>query len=126
MVKMTVADGELDARERALLESVASKHSVPPDRLEQMIAAAQSDSLDVPEPADQTEARQHLMAMARAACADGKITRQESAILSTAGQRLGLSDSDVDRVVKQARKTLYQESKAQLKGWKNGNGNGNP
>jgi uncharacterized tellurite resistance protein B-like protein len=120
MVRMTASDGDVAAPERELLASVARKHNVPGAHLDQLIAAARSGALDVPAPADDAQAREHLQAMARAALADGKISRPEYALLQSAGQRLGLSDYDVQALVKRVRTQLYADSRAALRSAPNG------
>lgn len=124
MVKMSLADGHLDDTERDLLESYATRYRIPNDRLDQLIGAAQSNTLDIPLPANETEARATLKSMAKAALADGKITREEQSLLEAAGQHLGLSDKDVSLLLKRTRSELYQDAKQQLKDKRNGNGNG--
>ncbi|HEY7119780.1 MAG TPA: TIM44-like domain-containing protein [Tepidisphaeraceae bacterium] len=123
MVKMTLADGHLDARERQLLASTAAHYNVPPDRLDQMIAAAQTNSLDVPAPADREEAQGQLHAIARVALADGRITREENALLRSAAGRLGLSDYDLSQLLKRVQRELYTDARQTLRAARNG-GNG--
>ncbi|MDB5321649.1 MAG: hypothetical protein JWN40_3280 [Phycisphaerales bacterium] len=122
MVKMTLADGHLDDKEREMLESYAAQYRIPADRLNQLIGAAQANTLDVPLPADETEARATLKAMARAALADGKISREEQSLLEAAGEHLGLSDRDVSLLLKRTQSELYADARQQLKSKRNGNG----
>jgi DnaJ-domain-containing protein 1 len=124
MVKTALADGQLDDRERALLESVAARHRVPPDRLEGMLAAARSGTLDVPAPVDAGDAREHLRAIARVALADGKLAPAENALLRNAGRRLGLSDYDIGQLLRGARRELYADARQHLRAARNGMGNG--
>jgi uncharacterized tellurite resistance protein B-like protein len=122
MVKMTLADGQLDDKEREMLESYATQYRIPADRLNQLIGAARDNTLDVPLPADQNQARSTLKAMAKAALADGKISREEQSLLEAAGQHLGLSDRDVSLLLKRTQSELYANAKQQLKDKRNGNG----
>jgi uncharacterized tellurite resistance protein B-like protein len=121
MIKMTLADGQLDPGERELLESYARSNNIPQNRLDQMLAAAQANSLDVPMPANDGEARANLEVMTRAALADGKITREESALLQSAGQRLGLSDYDVQQLIKHTRSDLFAQARQNLRAKNSGN-----
>jgi uncharacterized tellurite resistance protein B-like protein len=121
MIKMTLADGQLDSGEREILESYARSNDIPPDRLEQMLAAAHANSLDVPMPADNLEARAHLEVMARAALADGKITKEEAALLQSAGERLGLSEYDVQQLLKRTRSELFAQARRNLRAKNGGN-----
>ena len=122
MVKMSLADGQLDDTERDLLQSYATRYRIPAQRLDEFIGAAQSNTLDIPLPANQTEARATLKSMAKAALADGKITKEEQSLLEAAGQHLGLSDKDVSLLLKRTRTELYEDAKQQLKDKRNGNG----
>jgi uncharacterized tellurite resistance protein B-like protein len=115
MIKMTCADGHVDERERELLSSVAQRHHIPLDRLDQMLAAAQSGQLDVAQPADRTEGRAHLKSMASIALADGKISRSEYTLLKEAGTRLGLGAYDVNQLIRRAKTDLYAQAKQQLR-----------
>lgn len=130
MVKTALADGEVDARERALLESVAARHRVPPERLEQMIAAARSGTLDVPAPASQEDARGNLRAIAFAALADGRLAPAENALLREVARRAGVSDYDVSQLLRRTRAELYADARQHLRTARNGaapnNGNGRP
>jgi len=119
---MSLADGQLDDSERDLLASYASKYRIPAERLDQLIAAARENTLDVPLPTDRNEARATLTAMARAALADGKISREEQSLLEAAGEHLGLSDRDVTLLLRHTRATLYADAKEQLRSQRN-NGN---
>jgi len=61
--------GQLDDKERELLESYASKYRIPTERLDQLIAAARANDLDVPLPTDRNEARATLTRFLDAAAA---------------------------------------------------------
>jgi uncharacterized tellurite resistance protein B-like protein len=122
MVKMTVADGEVDPRERELLVATARRYGVPEQRLDDMISAAQANALDLPKPADRDEAQAHLQSMARVALADGKISSEEYTLLRTTGQQLGLSDYDVKQLLQRTKADMYAEAKTQIRSTRNGNG----
>jgi uncharacterized tellurite resistance protein B-like protein len=115
MIKMTCADGHVDPRERDLLSTVAHRHHIPPDRLEQMLAAAQSGQLDIADPADQNEGKAQLKAMASIALADGKISQTEYSLLRDAGANLGLSPYDINQLIRKAKSDLYAQAKHQLR-----------
>jgi uncharacterized tellurite resistance protein B-like protein len=122
MIKMTCSDGHIDDRERELLASMASRHHVPHARLEQMLAAARANQLEVPEPADADEASAHLRSMAAVALADGKITRSEYTLLKEAGGRLGLGAHDINQLIRRAKTDLYKGAKRQLREERRHNG----
>ena len=112
---MTLADGQLDDSERAMLEGTASRYGVSIDRLEQLIDAARANALNLPPPADEDEAKAHLQGMARVALADGKISREEFTLLRSAGQKLGLSDYDVKHLLQRTKAEMYAEAKTELR-----------
>jgi len=122
MVKMSLADGVLDDKERDLLAAYATRYRIPTDRLDQLITAAQANNLDIPLPADQNEARSTLKSMARAALADGRISSEEQSLLEAAGEKLGFSDRDVSLLLKRTRSELFSDARQQLRGKRNGNG----
>lgn len=123
MVKMTLADGTIDPRERKMLESVADRFAVPRDRLEGLIAAAQLNALNLPQPASLEEARSQLEAMGRVALADGKLSREEYALLLSTGGEWGLSDYDVKALLRQCKTDLFAEAKVLLRGAKTSRNN---
>ena len=115
MIKVSFADGEIDDRERALLADVAARRGVPEARVDQMLAAARAGELDVPTPEGRDQARTRLKAIATMALADGRIAKQEAAMLRQAGNQLGLSDHDLRRLIKQTKGEMYRHAKGVLR-----------
>jgi uncharacterized tellurite resistance protein B-like protein len=120
MVKMTLADGQLDQSEREMLDSYAGRYRIPAERVEELIAAARANTLDVPAPSSDGEARATLAAMTKVALADGKITGEERDLLQTMGQHLGLADADVTQLIARTKGEMYAEAKASLREAKKG------
>jgi uncharacterized tellurite resistance protein B-like protein len=116
MVKMTLADGQLDASEREMLDAYASRYRIPAQRVEELIAAARANTLDIPAPSSDGEARANLTAMAKVALADGKITREERELLKAMGQHLGLAEIDVTELIARTKAEMYAEAKENLRG----------
>jgi uncharacterized tellurite resistance protein B-like protein/predicted nucleic acid-binding Zn ribbon protein len=120
MVKMTLADGQLEASEREMLHAYAARYKIPPERVGELIEAAGANTLDVRAPANEGEARAILGAMAKVALADGKITREETALLLAAGSHLGLSEIDVTQLIARTKSEMYAQAKASLRQAKKG------
>lgn len=120
MVKMTLADGQLDPSEREMLDAYAARNRIPPERVEELIAAARANTLDVPAPGTDSEARAILSAMAKVALADGKITREERELLQTMGHHLGMTEIDVTQLIARTKGEMYAEAKASLREGKRG------
>jgi len=115
MVKMTYADGGISPKEWEVLQRAALRYGVPEHQLEEYLLAAESGSLDVTEPASDEETRRQLSDMARTALADGHISGGESALLKTAGRRLGLGDNDIRYLLRRTRSDMLQEAREVLR-----------
>jgi len=115
LARIAAADGAIDEAEMAMLKDMASKRGVSDDRLRELVNAAQVGTLQVPEPANDEEARQWLASMAAMALADGKIDDQELATLRIAAVHLGMSDLDLKLLVTRARTDAYQAASAALR-----------
>ena len=114
VVKLAMADNQLDARERAMLEQVARHRHVPQQQLEMLIEAAAQGQLDAPEPANREQARRWLVAMADIGLSDGVIDRNEYKLLRQVGTHLGMCDYDIKRLLRQRRTHLYQAARQRL------------
>lgn len=115
MIRVMLADGEIDKDELRALMAAAKERELPLREVERMIEAAKADELETPEPRDPREAKAWMLAMARMALADGRITREEKVVLLVTGQRMGLSKYDVKQMVQKAKTELYQEAKEALR-----------
>jgi tellurite resistance protein len=114
-VYVAAADRNVDNAERQLLAAFASQCGVSPEMLDRMIGAALSGQLEVPQPADRSQAEAWLLAMATLAQADGVITREEMALLQVLGKHVGLSDFDIKMLIKRARAEQYAAASAALR-----------
>jgi uncharacterized tellurite resistance protein B-like protein len=115
MVSAMYSDGEVDEREMADLAAFARARNIPDEQLRQMIASAASGEDILPRPQDPSQAREILSAMARMILADGKVTREEQALLTSFGESMGLVAADVKMVLSQQRKHLYQQAKTTIR-----------
>ena len=71
--------------------------------------------MEIPKPANATEARAWLLEMAVAAMLTGGISKQEAALIRTVGIRQHLPAADVDYVMNCARKEAFAQAKAELR-----------
>jgi len=114
-VKTALADNQLDANERSMLEQVARHRHVPSQQLEMLIEAAGQGELDAPEPANPEQAQRWLTAMADISLSDGVVRRNEYKLLCQAGSELGMSAYDVKLLLRQRRTHLYQAARQRLR-----------
>ena len=115
MIQVMLADGQVDAKERALIDSYAAARNIPTPQLERLIQAMSAGQLEAPQPADGEEAKVWLEGMATMALADGFISKEEQQAILTVGRRLGFSAYDVNQLVLRRRRELCRESKAQMR-----------
>jgi uncharacterized tellurite resistance protein B-like protein len=115
LVKVALADAEVDEKEQRLLSQLAGKSGVSEDRLQALIHAARRGELDAPRPRDDDETRRWLTAMADLSMADGRIHRDELRVLSHVGQHCGLSAYDVKLLVRRRHGQLYQAAKQAIR-----------
>lgn len=116
MMNVLMADGRIDAKERALLMHYASEHGIADQRMEELLnQALQGGTIDVQEPRTRQEARAWLVDMTRMALADGSISKEEERLLIHMGKRLGFSLYDLKQVVAKTRRQMYQEAKRALR-----------
>jgi uncharacterized tellurite resistance protein B-like protein len=116
MIQMAAADGEVSPRERNMLAAVTRRRGMPQAQLDTMIAAATQGTLDLPTPKGAAQAQEWLTAMAQEAMADGNLSRDEYALLQKTGQRVGLVDYDIRRLIRRVRGSAYDDAKAALRG----------
>jgi uncharacterized tellurite resistance protein B-like protein len=115
MVSAMYADGEVDEKEMEALASFARSRNIPDEHLQQIIASVASGQGDLPSPEDASQAREVLAAMARMILADGRVTREEAALLTSFGESMGLAAADVRMVLTQQRKLLYRQARTTLR-----------
>ena len=115
MVHVMLADNEIDGKERALIDGYTSSRGIPPQQIEQLIAAVSTDELDAPIPQTPDEAQAWLEQMAEMALADGFVAKAEREAIFALGDYLDLSRYDVNQLILRKRRDLYQESKARIR-----------
>ena len=110
-IKMATADGRIDDRERAQLNALAAHSDIAPTQIDTWVAAAARGELQPSEPHSPDEARRWLVELAKIAMADGILDRNESALLKTLGGRAGVSDLDIDLLIKRTQTEQYQAAR---------------
>jgi predicted nucleic acid-binding Zn ribbon protein len=118
LVRVTVADSEVDAKEREALAAVAEKAGLRQADLDAMIAAASGPTPTdgaAAGPASAVEAREWLDLTAEVALADGRLSAEEASLLSDLGAAHGIPAAEVRLSVAHARARLYQRAKAALR-----------
>lgn len=120
-IAMSLADGYIDTKEMNMVKDFAKKRDIPEDRLQSII----SEFKAVPDPfahvtqTSKISADQELMRhIARVALADGKLTAEEIDMLKAVGSKIGMSDIDVNMLLKRERKAIFQEAKDILRNMK--------
>jgi hypothetical protein len=115
-VKMAVADGHVDEREKKALVKTAQKRGITEDQVGWLINAAQHDQLQVPLPESRHNGRKWLKSIARASLVDGSLHPDEFKLLCDVGAKYDLAGHDVKMLVKQTRSELYHQARSQLRG----------
>ncbi len=115
MIKLILADGVIDDRERALLEQTAKARKIPLQMLETMLEAARENKLEIPQPRDKSEAKQWLTAMVDVSLSDGAISQEEKKLMADVGKKLGFSDYDINLLIKKRNLEVYNNAKIELK-----------
>jgi hypothetical protein len=120
-VDVAAAGRNVDDNERRILSKFAAQCGVSPEQLDRMINAAIGGRLEVPQPADPTQARTWLKAMAATVQAGGTITPDGLALFRTLGSKVGMGDYDIKELIRQARAEQYAAASAALRSAKNSN-----
>ncbi len=108
------AHGMVDDRERAFLLAYADQRGVEASRAEEMLQAALARRLPVPAPKDSAEAEVMLRGLIRMGLSDGRIPDGERALMAAFGGRLGLSEKDINALIKEERAALHARASAAL------------
>lgn len=119
MIQTVIADGNVDQRERQMLNAAATKLDIDRSTLDAMIASARQGELQPPSPADLEEARAWIAAMASLAMSDGTIHPQEKRLFLETGKRVGLGLYDVNLILRQQRLALLKQGRLELQMQKN-------
>lgn len=117
-VAMMLADGEIDQKEMDLVTELAERKSISKDKLNKVISELKGSGDPVAAmigsgPFD--NGAEIFRQLARVALADGKLAKEEVAMLKTVGGKIGYVEADIDMLLKKERANLYREAKEALK-----------
>ena len=114
MVKCVVDNGNIDGGEERMLRHTADRRGVTDEQLHRMMDSAKRGELQITEPKTPDEIHRWLGAMVAAAVADGEITPTEQQLISTVGQKYGLSAYDIKMLIRQQQDQLYATARQAL------------
>jgi uncharacterized membrane protein YebE (DUF533 family) len=120
MIKVMLADGVVDDKERALIDGYAAARNIPTAQIDLLVDGIQAGSLETPMPPSKVEAESWLEEMATMALADGFVSKEEKQAMMTLGQALDFSAFDIKQLILRTRTRLYQESKRTIRDLKKG------
>lgn len=115
MIQVMLADGKIDDREKALINSYAEARGVPSEQIDMLIDAMVSGELEAPKPETKEEAREWLEAMAAMALADGVLADEEKQALIEIGRKLNYSAYDIRMIITKKRTELYQRAQTRIR-----------
>ena len=107
--------GELDGSIRGMLYVAGKKHGLGKEQVDALIAAATAGQLDLPEPANGTEAQAWIAQMAAAAHQTNGLSSAEAKLLRKAGLRLGLTAADVNHLLNRTRADAFASAREELR-----------
>ncbi len=120
-IDTAMADGRIQDRERSMLKDVAGRHGMSERQLDALIDGTLRSDLYLPRPQDLQQAKRWLTVMADVGLADGRMRRAEHGLLRRVGAGLSMDDREVKKLVRERRKELYHEARAELRNAKKGN-----
>ncbi len=115
MASTMYADGVLDDKETAMLDSFATQHGISSQQLTAIINTVKQPDAQLPRPANTGEAMEVLKAMVRMSLADGRIDDSEKTLLENYAVSSGLSKNAVSSTIARQRRSLYKEAKKVVK-----------
>jgi hypothetical protein len=115
LIKIAVADGQIDIHAEELLESLATKSGVSKDELNGMIDMASAGTLQTPDPPNPATARAWLAAMAAITMSDGAAHPKELELLTAAARKFGYTQQDVALLLRQQRAVHLENARQDLR-----------
>ncbi len=107
--------GELDGSIRGMLYVAGKKHGLGKEQVDALLAAVAAGQVDLPQPANGTEAQAWLAEMAAAAHHSSGLSSAETKLLHKAGTRLGLAAADVNHLLARARSEAVTTARDELR-----------
>ncbi len=104
------ADGEVDAKEKRALLSLAARHDIDADRVELLVAGAENGA-ELPHPRNAEEAHAWMEELVEVALADGALGRAERRFLRHAAESTGVAPSALGQSIRRKRSELYRATR---------------
>lgn len=121
-IAMMMADGKIDAQELEMIKSLAQRADLNNSKLQPIVDELKRAPDPVQYAIDMSlnEPDQGLLRqLARIALADGNVSPQESQMLKNIGIKIGFAAYDIDQLIKQEKKQMFQEAQELLRRQKN-------
>lgn len=121
-IAMMMADGKIDAQELEMIKSLAQRADLNNSKLQPIVDELKRAPDPVQYAIDMSlnEPDQGLLRqLARIALADGNVSSQESQMLKNIGIKIGFAAYDIDQLIKQEKKQMFQEAQELLRRQKN-------
>ena len=116
MVSSVVSDGcQTDDSIREMLCAAGKKNGFSTERVDDLIRSAAAGQMEIPHPANATQARAWLLEIAIAAHLTGGLSKQEAKLIEAVGKRHQLTAADVNLVLKCARREAFKQATGHLK-----------
>jgi predicted nucleic acid-binding Zn ribbon protein len=116
MASSAVADGVLsDDSIRDTLYSMGANNGLTKERVDALIRSANAGQVDIPQPANATQARTWLLDIAIAAHLTGGLSNAEAKLINAIGDRHGLAAADIAYVLKCARRDAFKIATGELR-----------
>lgn len=116
VVYMAAADGRFDPKEIEQLKELAAHYGISNKRLKEMCLAAKESKLEVSVPEDSTIGQFWLVKMIDMAFADGSVCAKEKKVLAKVAKKIGLTDYDLNQLIRRRRAVLYKKAQEALRG----------
>jgi uncharacterized tellurite resistance protein B-like protein len=121
-IAMMMADGNIDAKELEIIKNLAQRADLNNSKLQPIVDELKraGDPVQYAIEMSLSEPDQGLLRqLARIAMADGNVSPKESEMLKKIGIKIGLAAYDIDQLIKQERKLMFQEAQELLRRQKN-------
>ena len=121
-IAMMLADGQIDPKEREIIDEYGLRRGIVKSQIDSLVQEIKSHSSPVDYVAESTDLPMELDLMRmliQVAFADGKVAKEEIAMLRYVGKRMNLDEDQIRRMLTEERMRLYRMSKAVIKESKN-------
>ena len=116
MISSVVTSGSLsDDSIRDMLRTAGKRNGLDEAKVDALVRSAAAGQMEIPHPANPTQARSWLLEIAIAAHLSGGLSTQEAALIKQVGKSHQLSAADVDYVLKCARRNAYKQATSALR-----------